>query len=230
MNLQKVLTGFNLSNMNNEELNELLNIKNNLLYKNNYSDFILLYTSNIIINELINEKFINGKSSYKLAIDDLIKIGSNYFDYSEIYKEITQNKINIEYGFINRIECGENECNIYYNTANQSEKIIKIDNVSYMPYKTSKYIVENEKIVNIQNFLMKSAQNVNGKYNCDYYYHYRNIYFENLDKYKVKTFENVDNCKMLPDDIDKKLIIDEYFELHFIENNNGRYKLSSIKL
>ena len=28
---------------------------------------------------------------------------------------------------------------------------------------------------------------------------------------------------------DKKLIIDEYFELHFFENGNGKYKLISIK-
>ena len=41
--------------------------------------------------------------------------------------------------------------------------------------------------------------------------------------------QNADDCKTIPENVDKRLIIDEYFELHFFENGNGKYKLISIK-
>ena len=109
------------------------------------------------------------------------------------------------------------------------EKILKVENASFIPYKTSKYLIDNEKVVNIQNYLVKSTLNENNKFTCDYYFKIYNMSsFEN-DNYKVKTMQNADDCKTIPENVDKKLIIDEYFELHFFENGNGKYKLISIK-
>ena len=83
--------------------------------------------------------------------------------------------------------------------------------------------------INIQNYLVKSTLNENNKFTCDYYFkNYDMSSFEN-DNYKVKTMQNADDCKTIPENVDKKLIIDEYFELHFFENGNGKYKLISIK-
>ena len=223
------LLGFDLYDMNNDELNELLNIKTSLLDNSNYGKFMLLYTSNLIINELQKEKIVTGKSSYKIKIDDLIRIGSNYFDYSKIYKEVPLENVSIKYGFIDSIECGEIECDIYYDTINQNEKILKVENASFMPYKTSKYLLDNEKVVNIQNYLVKSTLNENSKFTCDYYFKSYNMSSFLNDNFKVKTLQNADDCKAIPENVDKKLIIDEYFELHFFENENGKFKLISIK-